>query len=1019
MRKWIAALVLMPSLVHAGFLNDGHWHDAGHPHSCISAIAGDGIIIPSGRDDDMVEELQKIVGTLWGKEGVLTKLGIRHQEHVLHFLPGYEMSALSANNRTPIGAYIDGRNIIQNLNSGGAPLEFVVPTTCPARSFYRDTLPISQQVSIMLHVAGHYHFGEHSRYSQKRDVDLMAEASALHNRMREWENRESPDEVRQWYQFLHSLAWAQDLRGVRETPEMFDPSLARADENADWRLRSQFLKHPQRNTANILQAFVANLPPTTPAWKKEMASRFERINRYISGAVVTKIINEGFATMMQELAFEYTPYNKLHHQLEVASFMTFVASKSIENPYWLGREIFRVLRKKFNARPEIKDLPRMERDRLFIQYATDEILRKRDSFDAILFALDDNWISEQGLKLVRKATWEEWQDLPFPDTQEPVTQYRIVTNDPDRIRPQIAKSVADFRSSQPRVVLKNLNVPETGEILLGFEDVYGLKLPLKRRSMVQTLYVYSQIMQKPVRLETVRSSLWGISPWGHSFPREERKRAVVSPIEVRVDPAGNVLVWDVEKKEADKELSEKWTQFLTEFKDDLYLGEEPPGTRAARTQLPSAGTAAEITKSIGESVPASLFAHAPTAASAISHYWSFLNSRMAQALQRALSTRGGIQQGGGKIRLKALPTIPTFQFDQRHRMVAFGERANLSPQATTRTGVFDGDDGLGIEEVEGKEGDHYWDRDTEEGQDPGGEEEGEGDPEPGQDPGDQAGEGESDEGYVEIPPELYAKVLGETIELPNLRPKGVHSPEKERMVEGGNQRRDGEAYTARILRQAYRRAMVANRDEETPRRELLRQGIRLLRPSDWHVRDHDEEKRPEINAQVTYVLDGSGSMMGERLRVAKKVAYDLKVLLEQKYPKVVFRYVIFDSAAHVYVDAEEFFSREFGGGTDYATGLRKVVKVQEDFPRAKWDRYVVGLGDLEDFDIPETISALAKVLEQTEFTAFVKTARAGWTSELEKHMRRLEADDPYFGFHDLDNSLNYSPIIFRRLFKKP
>lgn len=1055
--------------------------------SCPEELAGRGKIIPSGRDNDVLGQYQEIIEVLFGAGGVMTKLGIQHPEHVMHFMPGNEISCLSANNHHALPHWHDGANIVSALTRGSGTLEFVCPSGCPLRSFYKDTLSVEQQLSIILHVAGHYHFMTHTRLQQIRDIDLHSESYRLAELMRQLNQTEDPDEVSRWYQYLLTLAWSQDVsRGQRSLPEDFSSERLALGFFQDRENRDRVFRIPTSPTPNILQAIVANMPTTLPPWKIEMAQRFERVNRYMSGAIPTKIINEGFATIMQELAVEHLPekYRTLKFGIEQMHLHQGVTRPGLQNPYWFGREIYRSLRRRFNDRPEMQKLRPLERDRRFIEYVTREVIESKDQYDSILFAMDGPWFHKHKLGILRPANFDEWDpNLPPPkdhdEDDEALTQHRVVTKDPERLARQLARKVADWERVFPRVVLSDLNDAESGNAVFGFvEGSFGAAMPLQRDSMVTTLLVHSRIIGRPVQLQTVKSSTWvrkipiddfdnfrifgprlppGWPPrWPPRWPNDpESDHVTLTEIRVVVSPQGKVKVYElatlvVEKPipekpapeksdgKADDKTEPKKTEMETWNEDpqltldlqerlDKFLADIDIGRTQHRADL-TGSHVSEIAASIANSVPTGLLFHAPTAPEAIHHYYMELNRRMAIVLEQALRGDRTLVRTKLGVAVKALATIPTFAFDKNVMKALGAEKAPKDPawQVMAIDNPYNDDDNYNLGQTDKDPGENDWGPDPKEGGGKGdGIGDGKGDPgdpsdKPGDDPSDGQGFDPNDPSWVVIPPELYAEFLGEKIELPRLRPKGGISPLTDRTREGAAARRDGETAMNEVARKALLRELAV-RDPESQglsRAELLRRGFRRLQPQDWRVRSFETDPNPDINAVVFFMMDGSGSMSGKRLAVAKKLIYDLKAILKKHYPKIEYRFVTFDTRGTIHENEDDFFKLELLGGTDYLSGIAKVKEAQEKFPRAQWDRYVIGVGDLEDAGVDEIISKFRELAEQSEFAGMVRTVEFdGWFSQLADRFKALAAEDEYIGYLDLAPALKYAPGDFRKLFK--
>lgn len=998
---------------------------------CITLVAGKATIITSGRDADLAPRYQEIAERIFGEEGALTKLGVGHGDHILHFLPGSQIALLSSNNGPALGHAQDGAAIVNALLRGGFPLEYVAPGSNPLRSFYKDTVPFEEQVSIILHVVGHYFFKTHSRFSQMRQVDTTAERYELFHYMEELLTREDPDEVNRWYHHLLSLQWAQDVtRGSFTPPEALEPGAGQS--GLGWRERAENPRHPKAPTTSILQAFVANLSPKLPTWKIEMARRFERVNRYISGAVVTKIINEGTASIFQEILPEHLGFDTLDHFLPVAELMSNVATPSVDNPYWLGREIFRCMRRNFNARPDIVGLDPLERDRRFLEFMRKEVIEKVDNFDAIIKFLDAQWVYKHKLAITRPLNYGEFQQIGPPPDDKHQYQWKIVSRDPKKVLEALARRVADMRFRSPTPALIDLNHNGSGEILLAFQDEVGSSTPLERSSMVATLFEYAQFMERPIVLRTVKANTWDAThrdqPWRIAPPwwppPSWHNPLKITPIEVRVEPNGKVRVYDIEKKRIGNPiLTKEFMERLERYRADLDL-ELTKENEKLRTHLSGVAERAATNRVEVASDGLGLYQHAPSAPTAIARYWSYLNRRLSYVLARAIEGRAPILRGPNGVRVRALPSVPQLTFDRKIQKLMLTETKPVRDFEYDYIKPYMPEDGYDLDGgIDGAEGDVYWGRNPQDD----GDGDDDGDPGTSDEPIDDSGQNPGDTGndptWVDIDPDLYAEALGEAIELPRLRPKGGQSPLTDRLREGSAQRRNGVPHLRRIVNRAYARAQAQQRQEPDivppSKQKLLRDGLRSLPPEQWFVRDFYEEPQPDINAVVIFCMDGSGSMFGKPLKIAKKVAYDLRAILSRKYRNLEFRFITFDIAAQVHDNPEDFFRLQLLGGTDYIAGLNKVLEVEEAFPRAQWDRYVVGLGDLEDAPIEPIIEKLKEVYEQTEFTGFMHISSWGFNNPLALAMDHMSQGEEWFGFADLSPDLNYSPAALRKLFKNP
>ncbi len=1033
--------IIFLAVILAGIGAQANDHDK-HGDSCAEFLRrpnndGEYRLIWSGRDISSQKDIEEYAKLLLSPGGVLDQLGVSRPPQIIQFLSGQELDTIAANGRLPVGHWHDGANILNTGKGDGIIYEMVIFGQKLRHSIYRDDLNPKQQFSIINHVAGHNHFGVHSRWQHVRAAELNQAAYDFDQYLEEIKKANGRSDVSEWYQYLLSLTYAQDIMlGEFNTPEDFN--LAGG--------KNKF--HP---TANVLQAFVENLPQSMPAWKIEMAKKFERMNRYIPGAARTKIMNEGFATLMQEVIPPHTPFSTFDHAMEYCCLIAGVTRESMQNPYWLGLEAWRNLRSKFNARVEITKLRPIERDRAFIAYATNEVIAKMDDTEFLRIGLDDSWISKRNYALTRPADKNKEWDPNLPPSQDPKLDYQhmIITRDPHRVREGIIRQVTSFLYFQsPRVVLSNLNGGKTNYIGLEVSDEIGRNITIDTKSIVQTLYVMAKLMGRPVSLE---SSL--------NVPASDESRVmrvVKTRVRIEVDPVGKVAAYEVFRN--DTSLTERlqlnfWQVAKTEgvelnevsmpiladpLQTELNLFKADLNLAAAEIQdvLPKNSVASieSVVSDLVAGVPSHLLTAVPTAAHAVDEYRNEVSSRAMKALQLAILGQRGLAHNTGGVSVKVLPDIPYFKFDRSS--VAEFVKESPAPNADRFhnhlpsliiSDAISKDLPTDVSPIGGEPGRRIW------GPNPnkGGQGQGE-----GKDPGGkEAGKDGQDPSFVNVDLTTYAKALGTLIELPNLRPKNGPTEVVDEVRGDWAARRNGPPKSAIIARKAFAKGLAYYRlngglsgkgeDEKSMSAhdlaKVFKKGFSLLDMSkDWAVQSYTPEPSPEVNAQVTLMIDMSGSYT-RFVEQTKQMFYDIRAILLSKYKRVEFRFVAFDGIAHVYKDAEEFFKINLGGGTSYDVGLKKVLEVQKEFPESQYDRYVVVAGDMDDINEGNgaVLKSLDEVRKNSQFVASVrmndKTAPGKALIELE--LRQLHERDPYVSFVDLAPNNIYEAIMLKKLFK--
>lgn len=1023
------------------------------PPTCSKVVAGNSHghvhLIPSGRESpEMLETYTEAIRDFFGPGGLVETLGLANPSQIHELTPSGQLSVLASLGRHAVVHWHDGMQISSASQSAAGVLEFVTPGlspagTCPTcRAFYSDTTKEEHQISVILHVIGHNDFATHSMFAKVRPGDPITESLALSNYVSKLYQEYDHDEVSRYYQWLLSLSHMQDLtRGSFEAPENFDPAKSATATQGRVQHAGNVSaypnpRHPGHQTASVLQAIVANLPATVPAWKRELARRFERMERVLGFYTSNKIMNEGWATLMQEMLVPYTKYRSTHHLIEFGDLLQYVSYPKLDNPYYFGLQCWRRIRIRFNARPEIQGLSMVERDRAFIKYAHEEIIATMSDHEFIRYALDEQWIYDNKLFLSRPALPGEY-DRSLPQPTKPNQEQKIIlSRDPKRVADYLARKLADRRFSYPQIRLNDFNGFGRGVVDLRHDVVE--QIPLKRQSAAQTLFVLSQVMEKPVSLVTVASSTWikpkirytdhfGRGMMGIGMPPRwpVPNESAMSIFEVRyeVAPNGKVQVFRRSRSNTN-EVTETLDQYLTEalqesvdeYRLDM-LGTDNDGLSYFDRQkyLPT------ITPVIDSAMAPGMHTinHAPTAAHALLEFSKLLESRLLRSLQLAASGKLKFRTTSKGVRLKVLPTVPEFELD-RGIMEALREKLPPAPVDSTTnplpllSGFFGAerpaaprinqDDNSDVNSGNGRTGDRRWGDRKQKGKGQGDPEDG--DPEDGDDPDVGVDSGEpKDPTEVEVPHDLFARFVAQYFRLPNLKHKVEgDSDEMDRVREGSVRRPSGEVNWVKTLPAAINYAIDKRRRSGRPwqgvsQMTLIKEGLPYLRDSDYITSDHEVVPMPNMKAVVVINLDLTGSMWGEPTRLAKKWAAFLTRLIRLNYKEIDIRYVGYSD------DAKEFSEKEiwktyFGGGNTDSTAFILDKQILAEKKYVGWDKYVVNIGDggSNDMAVHGLMDELYKICQ---FVGWVRTTKvnnavASFIEPIKERAQRL----PWFGYSE-------------------
>ncbi len=223
-----------------------------------------------------------------------------------------------------------------------------------------------------------------------------------------------------------------------------------------------------------------------------------------------------------------------------------------------------------------------------------------------------------------------------------------------------------------------------------------------------------------------------------------------------------------------------------------------------------------------------------------------------------------------------------------------------------------------------------------------GEGDGDGPGQAGDSPGDHALE-------VDIKIEELAEILGEELELPRIEPKGRKSivSSKDRYAGIRSVGPDSLRHFKRTYRQALRRQLsMGIYDPKNPIIVPVREDMRY--------RSWKEEKVPETNAVLIYMMDVSGSMGDEQKEIVRIESFWIDTWLHSQYEGIETRYIIHDAVARE-VDRDTFFHTRESGGTMISSAYRLAAEIiAADYPADEWNIYPYHFSDGDNWSLDDT-----------------------------------------------------------------
>lgn len=985
------------------------------------------------------------------KEGAQELTDIAHRlnfnvpPHATTFASSQELALLLANGAHPAPHAIDGSMVYKAARNSSSVYEFVT-SGCPlCHSYFQDTTPWVQQLSIFAHVIGHNHVSQSSNYGKIRRPEDAARSAyelvELMNRLRYHQNIPW-EEVSLFYKQIYSMKQDQDLTvGSYDSVDSLITALdKKRKENEKF-----------HGSSSVLQSMAALSKEKLKPWQHEMLRIFEQREAWTGFAVMTKTMNEGWATFSMFIIPKHSKYNTTNHWIDYSSLLQKVLgtkdkvnpAQAVNNPYWLGLEAWMNLYKKFKKANQEKYETEFDLDAAFVEYAT-KIIETNSDASFLRLALDEQWLIDNKLILTRELT----PDDPRYDhnlLQDPEDRLVLVlSNNPKRIINKIARQVQLNRGDQrPRV--RFIDESHAGKYILLRQDlVQNHSIPLEVFSAVKKLHDLASVYKSTVAVDTAIPSYYVVEKMDAEtvkeiraiqdnakwFPKDGEARRLTDPmlipVRIIVSPDRKVKVkyWNTEDH-LDSEF-EGFKETLQKAVDEYYedsvvgLSEKYQGMiDVDLRQRYGNATQAAVTNSVA-SMPT-----APSASLAVAEYVRFIKERTVLALKRAMAGKGSTQATKSGMKIKVVPDIAFFQLDQAYaqrRQLAYEKaivdgEGIVNPYADDFTNLVSFDAWPGkILRVPGKKdgkGEGEGEGEGEGQGKPGDPKEGEGEGEgEGQGPG---SGGDSNPDFVEVPWKEWIELINDKLKLRNIR-KTLGRTRQVATRRGGTVmlnrdplREDkviekalgyGLAFLEfdwnkkfeteekyKNLSEEEKSKIFEEKKDKLSYQEIVELGFRFMPESEYMAKSRKEVKKPEFDAVIVIGVDFSASMHGDPLQRAKTVALNLKEKIKAEYDQVIIRYVVFDTEAHE-VSEQKVWNVSGGGGTTYQKGVEKGIEILNEYPKSKYNRYAYIFGDSGDYFSPETAKSFENLVEMTDASGYVKTGTWGM-EEFDQGVQRI------------------------------
>ena len=212
--------------------------------------------------------------------------------------------------------------------------------------------------------------------------------------------------------------------------------------------------------------------------------------------------------------------------------------------------------------------------------------------------------------------------------------------------------------------------------------------------------------------------------------------------------------------------------------------------------------------------------------------------------------------------------------------------------------------------------------------------------------GDQPGQHQIEVG---ITMDELATILGEELELPDIKPKGRPRQEATKNKYSG-MAPVGPA-GLRHFKSSYKKALqrYISSGVYTPENPVI-----VPQRGDFRYRAFKPVAKPQASAVVIYMMDVSGSMGEEQKEIVRLESFWINSWLKKHYKGLETRFIIHDATAKE-VDEQTFFSTSESGGTLISSAF-KLAKdiIEQDYPPDKWNIYPFHFSDGDNWSGEDT-----------------------------------------------------------------
>jgi sporulation protein YhbH len=206
---------------------------------------------------------------------------------------------------------------------------------------------------------------------------------------------------------------------------------------------------------------------------------------------------------------------------------------------------------------------------------------------------------------------------------------------------------------------------------------------------------------------------------------------------------------------------------------------------------------------------------------------------------------------------------------------------------------------------------------------------------------------------VDISLDELAEIMGEELELPRIQPKGKSNiiSYKTRYSSINTTGPDSLIHRKRTYKQTLKRQILMGQYSH-------RHPVVFPVREDRRYRSWKEEKLPERNAVIIYMMDVSGSMGQEQKEIVRVESFWIDTWLRSQYDGLETRYIIHDAVARE-VDQHTFYHTRESGGTIISSAYKSCLRlIDEQFDPYQWNIYAFHFSDGDNWSSKDTQECL-------------------------------------------------------------